>query len=254
MSKKLPALFFGHGNPMNAIETNQYTNAWVGAVKNIPTPKAILVISAHFETDGIKITANKKLKTIHDFYGFPEELYQVQYSPLGDLDLAKKIQQLIPEAVLDESWGLDHGSWSILTHIYPQAQIPTIQLSINKNHDAVYHFNLAKKLAILRNAGVLIIGSGNVVHNLRLLNWHNNQAYEWAKEFNQTIKTALIGDDIDKIINYSDLPSAKLAVPTTEHFLPLVYILGLKQSDENIEIITDGIELGSISMLSIAIL
>jgi 4,5-DOPA dioxygenase extradiol len=249
----LPAIFFGHGSPMNAIENNRYTKSWIEVIKKIPKPKTILAISAHFESDGIKITSNKKQKTIHDFYGFPQQLFDVKYEPKGDIKLAERIQKLIPETQLDDSWGIDHGTWSVLKHTFPQANIPTIQLSIDKNKTPREHYELAKNLRILREEEILIIGSGDIVHNLRLMNWRSNQAYSWAIEFNELIKKAILEKDHEKIINFHKLVGAAESVPTIEHFIPLLYILALQKDDEKAEIFADGIEFGSIAMTSVAI-
>lgn len=248
-----PAIFFGHGNPMNAISENYYTKSWSEIVKSIPLPKAIIVISAHWETNGIKVTSNVKQKTIHDFYGFPGELFDVQYNPQGNIELAKRIGEIVTEIQLDDSWGLDHGSWSILKHLYPKADIPVIQLSIDKNKTPKEHYEIAKKLRVLRHEGVLIIGSGNIVHNLRMIDWNNNQIYSWATEFNQEIKNAIIANNHEIIINYQKLIGSKQSVPTPEHFIPLMYILGLQMDKEKADIFTDKIEMGSISMTSVIV-
>jgi len=250
--KKLPAIFFGHGSPMNAIEQNRFTKGWIEVTKNIPKPKAILAISAHYETDGIKITSNKKQKTIHDFYGFPPELFALKYEPAGNLDLAKHLQEIFPEAQLDDSWGLDHGTWSVLTHTHNQADIPTIQLSIDKNKTPRQHYELAKKLRILRDE-ILIIGSGNIVHNLRLLDWSNNKIFPWAEKFNQTITKAILENDHETIIDFQKIDGASQSVPSNEHFIPLLYILALQEKTESAKIFNDEIELGSISMASVII-
>jgi 4,5-DOPA dioxygenase extradiol len=250
---KMPAIFFGHGSPMNAIEENNYSKSWQEIVKKFPRPKAILSISAHWETSGSRLTANQKQKTIHDFYGFPPELFAVEYNPDGDLTLVERIQNLIPEIKSDASWGLDHGTWSILVHAFPNADIPTIQLSLDRNKTLEHHFELAQKLRILREEGVLIIGSGNIVHNLRLLDWRGQTTYSWAREFNEEIKRALLAKDFQAILNYQNFPGAKESVPSAEHFLPLIYILGLMGEGEKIEIFNDQIALGSIAMTSVAL-
>lgn len=253
---KFPAIFFGHGSPMNAIEENQYTKSWKKIVKTFPKPKAIISISAHWETEGSRVTNNKKQETIHDFYGFPQELFDVKYNASGDENLAQRIQKLIPSISLDSNWGLDHGSWSILTHAYPRAEIPVIQISLDKNKSVKEHYEFAKQLRVLRREEILIIGSGNVVHNLRMINWRENKAYSWAIEFNEAIKNSLLQNNqngIDEILNYEKFSGAHESVPTLEHFLPLIYILGLKEDGENFSIFCDGIELGSISMMSVVL-
>ena len=248
-----PAIFFGHGNPMNAVGNNYYTRTWSKIVKSIPMPKAIIVISAHWETHGIRVTSNSKQKTIHDFYGFPKELFDIQYNPKGDEKLAKHIQNIITEVKLDDSWGLDHGSWSVLKYLYPKADIPVIQFSIDKNKTPREHYEIARKLRILRKEEILIIGSGNIVHNLAMINWNNKEAYPWAIEFNNEIKNAIITNNHDIIINYKKLSGSNYAVPTAEHFIPLIYILGLQMDDEIADIFTDKIDMGSISMMSVII-
>jgi len=250
--KIFPAIFFGHGSPMNAIENNSYTKIWEEIVKGLPRPRAILMISAHYETAGSKITSAPKLKTIHDFYGFPKELFDVKYEPQTDLELAKKIEKLIPGAQLDESWGIDHGAWSVLIHTHADAAIPVLQLSIDKNKTAQEHYETAKKLRELRG-DVLIFGSGNIVHNLGLLNWHRTESYDWAINFNDAIKTAILQNDHDQIIAFQKIAGSKLAVPTNEHFFPLLYILAQQQKDEKVEIFCEGMEFGSISMMSVKV-
>lgn len=248
----LPTIFFGHGSPMNAIEENHFTKTWAEIVKNIATPKAILVISAHWETDGTKITSNEKLKTIHDFYGFPQELFNVKYEPFGDLELAKKIQKLLPDSQLDSSWGIDHAAWSVLLHTHPKANIPVLQLSIDKNKSPKQHYELAKKLQILRDE-ILIIGSGNIVHNLGLINWHAKESFSWAIKFNDEIKKAILENDHNKIIEFQKLAGANLAVTTAEHFIPLLYVLAGQKENEKTEIFCEEIELGSISMMGVKV-
>lgn len=253
-STTTPAIFFGHGSPMNAIEENQYTKAWVEMIQNIPKPENILVISAHWETDGSRITSNKKQKTIHDFYEFPQELFEVQYNPNGSEELVKDLQRLIPEVISDESWGLDHGAWSILGHIYKDADIPVLQLSIDRNKSLQEHYNFAKKLIALRDKKVLIIGSGNIVHNLQLIKWRGDQTpYDFALSFNNLIKDAILKNQHDKIINYTKLEGASKSVPSLEHFIPLLYVLALQKEEEQAEIFAEGIELGSISMNSVLV-
>lgn len=249
-----PAIFFGHGSPMNAIEENQYTKAWIEAVREIPKPENILVISAHWQTKGSRITSNKKQKTIHDFYGFPQELFEVEYCPEGNEYLADEIKRLIPEVTKDDSWGVDHGAWSILKHIYPDADIPVLQLSIDTGKSLQEHYDFAKELATFRKKKVLIIGSGNIVHNLGLVKWKKDQTpYDFALAFNELIKDAILTNQHDQIINYQSLKGALESVPTLEHFIPLLYVLALQEKDEAAKIFSEGIELGSISMNSILI-
>jgi 4,5-DOPA dioxygenase extradiol len=250
----MPAIFFGHGSPMNAIEDNRYTKSWVEIEKSIPKPKAILTISAHWESHDTKLTSNLKQKTIHDFYGFPKELYDIQYNPNGDAKLVKDVQGLIPEVKADESWGLDHGTWSVLRHLYPKADIPVLQLSIDKNKSPKDHYEMAKKLRSLREKGILIIGSGNIVHNLRMINWNKvAKPYTWAIDFNDSIKKAIQDKNHNKILDYKKLEGAKESVQTPEHFIPLIYILALRGDGDKISFFNDEIEMGSLSMTSILI-
>lgn len=246
----IPAIFFGHGSPMNAIEETEFTKSWVDVVKTFPKPKAILVISAHWETNGLGVTAGEKQEIIYDFYGFPDKLYNVKYEAIGDKNLAKKISKLTG-AKLDTSWGLDHGSWSILTHIYPKANIPVLQLSVDKNKTPKEHFEVAKKLAILRKEGVLIIGSGDIVHNLRAIKWGADRSpHDWAVEFSETIKNFIKKRDFTSIINYQNIKNSNLAVPTSEHLIPLIYILGVFKEGDEIDFFAQKIDLGSIDMTS----
>ena len=218
----------------------------------IPKPKAILSISAHWEANGTKITSNQKQKTIHDFYGFPKELYEVQYNPDGNPTLAQEICNMIPEITPDDSWGLDHGTWSILKHTHPNADIPTLQLSIDRNKTPQEHYDFAKKLLPLRREGVLIIGSGNIVHNLREIDW-NGKPHHWAEEFSKTIRQAILGGNHAQIINYKQITDWQKPIPTPEHFIPLLYILALKQESEKVEFFNENIDLGSIDMTGVVV-
>ncbi len=252
---KMPALFVGHGNPMNAIEENLFVAGWRKMIENIDKPKSIICISAHWETRGSYITAMDKPKTIHDFGGFPDSLYKVQYNASGDPILADLIQKTIHtgEMQLDYNWGLDHGCWSVVKQMYPKADVPVIQLSIDYTKSMSYHFNLAKELAILRRKGVLIIGSGNMIHNLRLVDWENQHSgYEWALEANDGFKQMILHEEFDKLINYKKLASSfQLAVPTPDHYIPLLYVLGLIEKDEMTEFYNDTVLMGSLSMTSV---
>jgi len=255
----MPILFIGHGSPINAIENNYFTNNFEQIVKNIKKPKAIICISAHWLTDGTKVTAMKKPKTIHDFYGFPKELYDIEYPAYGDVNLAKEIKSLLnPINVdLDMEWGLDHGTWSILRHMYPDANIPVVQISIDYAKPADYHFNLAKKLSSLRSLGILIIGSGNIVHNLNKVDFNNietlNYGYDWAKRAQKFINELIIKGDFENLLNYKQNEDLDLAIPTPDHYLPLIYILGLKEKDEIVELFNDILVGGSLSMTSLKI-
>ncbi|MBU6140019.1 MAG: 4,5-DOPA dioxygenase extradiol [Proteobacteria bacterium] len=248
-----PAIFFGHGSPMNAIEDNQFTQKWREIASGLPEAKMILIISAHYETNGVKVACSKNQKTIHDFYGFPDELFAVQYPARGDSAWAQRVLEVLGEGEIDENWGLDHGAWSILLHTHPKPQIPVLQLSLDRAKSAREHFELAKKLSVLCNEGVLILGSGNIVHNLRLLNWGGG-SYDWAEQFNQEIVAAILAKDDEKVINFTKIAQSKLAVPTSEHFLPLLYILALRRESDRLELFNNAIDLGSISMVGVMFL
>lgn len=258
--KKIPVLFLGHGSPMNAIEDNEFVRGWKSIADTIAKPKAIVCISAHWETKGTYITAMDKPRTIHDFGGFPKELYEIEYPVPGEPKLAKDVQDdILPQKILfDDKWGLDHGSWSVLRRMYPDADIPVVQISLDINKSAKEHYDFAKQLLFLRQKGVLIVGSGNIVHNLRLLAWdkmnEQNFAFDWAIEANEKIKEFIVKEEFDKLINYEKQGKAfGLAVPTAEHFLPLLYTLGLKQKDENIRFFNDKYVAGSLSMTCLKI-
>lgn len=259
-SEKMPVLFLGHGSPMNAIEDNEFTRSFKNIGQTLPTPKAIICISAHWFTNGTKVTAMEFPRTIHDFGGFPQELFAQQYPAQGDEQLAKETKKLLQPAMveLDEKWGLDHGSWSVLKHLYPNADIPVIQLSIDYTKNAQYHFELAKQLHSLRNKGVLIIGSGNIVHNLRLVDWQNfdkdDYGHDWAIEARKTINNYILDGNFQPLLDYQKLSRAvQIAVPTPDHYLPLIYTLGLQQKNETIELFNDKLLAGSLSMTSLKI-
>lgn len=249
---KTPSLFIGHGSPMNTLEQNGYTEAWQAFGRHLPRPKALLVISAHWYFGATAITAMPKPRTIHDFYGFPQALFDYQYPAPGDTDLAREIIELVkPEWIgLDrDQWGLDHGTWSVLAHMYPDADIPCLQLSINAFKPLDYHLNLAARLASLRDRGVMIISSGNVVHNLQQVQWRQpNFAYDWAERFDDAVVEQLAHDPGD-ILRVCDHRDYDLAVPTPDHFIPLLYVAGLAAA-ENIkpEPLLRGYSLGSLSM------
>lgn len=254
----LPAVFFGHGNPMNAIMYNAYTEAWRRIGKEIPKPRAILAISAHWYGSGTGVTVSTAPRTIHDFGGFPQELYQVQYPAPGDPALARRVQQLLaPLAVnLDNSWGLDHGTWSVLRHVYPAADIPIVQLSIDETKPASFHFEVGRQLAPLRGEGVLIVGSGNLVHNLHTYAWggHSRDPYDWAVRFESAARDMMLAGEHKPLIHYETLgPDAALSIPTPDHYLPLLYVLGAQQNGENVRFPVTGVDGGSISMLTVQI-
>lgn len=254
--EKMPVLFVGHGSPMNAIEDNEFSKGWLVIAQQLPKPKAILCISAHWETKGTFVTAMEKPKTIHDFYGFPQELFNVQYPAAGNPQLAKETAGLVSKTPvgLDNGWGLDHGCWSVVKRMYPHADIPVLQLSLDYTKPPLFHYELAKELASLRNKGVLIIGSGNMVHNLRMISFSNPQGYDWAVEINEKLKKNIMGGNHDSIIHYTALgEAAKLAVPTPEHYLPLLYTLGLQEKNESVALFNDKTMMGSISMTSVRV-
>jgi 4,5-DOPA dioxygenase extradiol len=250
----MPAVFFGHGSPMNTLEHNRYTEAWRRLGESVPKPKAILAISAHWYTRGTAVTAMDRPRTIHDFGGFPQELFEVQYPAPGDPMFAERVRQLLApiEVTLDNSWGLDHGTWSVLVHAFPRVDVPVVQLSIDGTRPPRFHYELAQMLAPLRDQGVLIVGSGNVVHNLERIQWTEDaKPYDWAVRFNDTVRGFLAAHEHGSLIDYLSLgEDARLSVPTPEHYLPLLYIIALQSGHEGISLPIDGIEYGSIGMLT----
>lgn len=256
---KMPVLFLGHGNPMNAIEENEFVDGFRKLGQELPKPNAILCISAHWETRGTLVTAMEKPRTIHDFGGFPKALFDVQYPAPGSPALARKTRELVKktEIGLDERWGLDHGAWSVIKHLYPLADVPVIQMSLDYNQPPQYHYDLAKELASLRNKGVLIIGSGNMVHNLRMAAWDKIEsfyAYDWALEASDRMKQLVLSGNHDALIHYYLQGRAfDLAIPTPEHFLPLLYALALKEEQEQVSLFNDKPVGGSFTMTSVKI-
>jgi 4,5-DOPA dioxygenase extradiol len=252
---KMPALFVGHGSPTNAMEDNEFTRAWFEAGRSLPTPRAILCISAHWETVGTHVTAMDRPKTIHDFSGFPQPLYELQYPAPGSPDLARLTQETVrkTQVALDNDWGLDHGTWAVLCRMFPQADFPVVQLSLDRTKPPAFHFELGQELKALRNKRVLIMGSGNIVHNLGVMKW-TDTTYDWAVEFDEKMKQLILSGQHDSIIHYEKLGrAAHLSVPTNEHFLPLLYILALRDSTEEIRFFLEKVTLGSISMRSLRI-
>ncbi len=254
----MPAVFFGHGSPMNALEQNRYTAAWRRLGESAPQPKAILAISAHWFTRGTAVTAMDRPRTIHDFGGFPRELFEVQYPAPGDPKLAARVRELLApavEAALDNSWGLDHGAWSVLVHACPRADVPVVQLSIDGAKPPRFHYELAQKLTPLRDEGVLIVGSGNVVHNLGQIQWTGDaKPYDWAQRFNNEVREFLLARNHERLIDLAALgDDARLSVPTPDHYLPLLYVIAQQRKDETLSLPVDGIEHGSIGMLTAAI-
>jgi len=256
----MPVLFIGHGSPMNGIEDNEFSRRWTQVAKEIPTPKAVLVVSAHWFSKGTHITAMDFPKTIHDFGGFPQALFDVQYNAPGNPALAKETVALIKSAhvELDHDWGLDRGTWTIVRHMYPEANIPVLQLSIDYTKDPQYHYNLAKELYNLRKKGVLIIGSGNMVHNLRMVAWDKmdepGYGFDWALKMNDTFKHLIENGNHESLINYQILgKEGRLAIPTPEHYLPLLYSLALKGNKDDISFFNDRAVAGSLTMTSVKI-
>jgi len=259
-TEKMPVLFLGHGSPMNAIEENQFVDGYRNMAKTLPKPNAILCISAHWFTNGTKVTAMEMPRTIHDFGGFPQQLFDVQYPVAGSPELAMETKNLLfPTTVeLDEHWGLDHGAWSVIKHLFPDADVPVIQLSIDYTKPPQYHFDLAQKLSALRNKGILIIGSGNIVHNLKLVDFRNfdvdNYGFDWAIEARATINDYLLDGNYQPLIDFEKQSNAfQLAIPTPEHYLPLIYTLGLKEKAEELSLFNDKLVAGSLSMTSVKI-
>ena len=256
--EKMPVLFIGHGSPMNGIENNSFSRQWEQQGNELPAPKAILVISAHWLTNGTHITAMDHPKTIHDFGGFPQELFEVQYPAPGDSLLAQETKDLIKSTNvgLNHDWGLDHGAWTVVRRMYPDAKIPVLQLSIDYSKPAQYHYNLAKEISALRRKGVLIIGSGNMVHNLRMVAWDKLDTpgfgYDWAIEMHELFKQKITDGNHKALINYETLSkSAKLAIPTPDHYYPLMYIIGLQEKDEKPSFFNDELVAGSLNMTSV---
>jgi 4,5-DOPA dioxygenase extradiol len=254
----MPAIFFGHGNPMNALADNVFTQAWREIGRSIPKPNSILCISAHWYIPGVAVTAMERPRTIHDFGGFPRELFEVQYPAPGSPELATRVNELLGgDGIEDESsWGLDHGTWSVLCHVYPDADIPIVQLSINETEPARFHYDLAKKLTPLRDEGVLIVGSGNLVHNLHTYAWgkHDVEPFDWAVRFEARARDLMLVGDHDPLVDYESLGrDAMLAAPTPDHYLPLLYILGLRHPDDAVTFPVEGFDGGSISMLTVKI-
>ncbi len=257
---KMPVLFIGHGSPMNGIEENEFVKGWRKIGKTLPEPNAILCISAHWETRGTFVTAVEKPITIHDFGGFPQALYDVQYPTPGSPELAKETKAIVKktDVGLDKKWGLDHGAWSVIKPMFPNADIPVIQMSLDYNQPAEYHYELAKELVPLRGKGVLIIGSGNMVHNLRLIAWDKfdteNYGYDWAIEASEKMKKFILEDNHKQLINYKEQGGAyNLAIPTPEHYLPLLYALALKGKNESVSLFNDKAVAGSLTMTSVKI-
>lgn len=255
---RTPALFFGHGNPMNALGENAWTRGWAALGASLPRPSAILCVSAHWYKAGVAVTAMSRPRTIHDFGGFPPALYEVQYPAPGDPELAAHVAQLLDpvRVTLDQSWGLDHGTWSVLKHVFPAADIPIVQLSIDETRPPAWHFQIARKLAPLREEGVLIAGSGNLVHNLHAYSWgrHAVEPYDWAVRFEKLAREAMTAADFAPLVDYESLGrDAALSAPTPDHYLPLLYVLAQHRAGEPVLFPVEGFDGGSISMLSVRV-
>jgi 4,5-DOPA dioxygenase extradiol len=253
----MPAVFIGHGSPMNTLAHNEYTQAWSTLGRAVPRPTAILAISAHWYIRGTAVTAMQVPRTIHDFGGFPQALFDFQYPAPGSPALAQRVRELLAPLNVraDDGWGLDHGTWSVLAHVFAQADIPVVQLSMDATQPPAFHYELGKRLAPLRDEGVLMVGSGNVVHNLGLLNWKDGaRAFDWAVRFNDTVRDRVLRSEHPPLVDYASLgDDARMSIPTPEHYLPLLYILGLHDEREPVAVAVDGIQNASISMLSVVV-
>ncbi len=255
----MPTIFFGHGNPMNALNRNSYTEGWAGVGVSLPQPAAILCVSAHWYFPATAVTAMTQPRTIHDFGGFPKELFEVQYPAPGSPELSQRVAELLAPLEVDldaRNWGLDHGTWSVLCHVFPNADVPVVQLSIDETKPPEFHYELAKGLAPLRDEGVLVIGSGNVVHNLHTYAWgrHEVEPFDWAVRFENLAREVLQSGDDTPLIDYERLGrDALLSVPTPDHYLPLLYVMALRRPDDRITFPVEGFDGGSISMLTVQI-
>jgi 4,5-DOPA dioxygenase extradiol len=254
MTDRMPVLFVGHGSPMNAIEDNEFSRAWTEAGKSLPRPKAILCVSAHWEADGTQVTAMEKPRMIYDFYGFPPELYAATYPAPGSPEFAERVRSLLgPATGADLEWGFDHGTWSVLKRLFPKADVPVIQLSLDVRKSPQEHYDVGTKLKALRDEGVLIVGSGNIVHNLRMVMWEE-KAYDWAVEFDEKVRQWILDDDHESIIHYEKHGrAAALAINSAEHYKPLLYVLGAKEPGEPVGFFADKVSFGSLSMRSVRV-
>ncbi len=258
MATPMPAIFFGHGNPMNALARNQWSEAWAAIGTSVPNPRAVLCISAHWYVPGTLVTGMKAPRTIHDFGGFPQELYDVEYPAPGDPALARRMQELLSPLPVgfDESWGLDHGTWSVFCHVYNDAAVPIVQISIDETKPAAFHFELGRMLAPLRDEGILVAASGNLVHNLRAYAWgrHMPEPHDWAARFERKAKELILAGDHKALVEYESLGrDALLSIPTPDHYLPLLYVLATRRERDDVTFPVEGIEGGSMSMLAVRI-
>lgn len=254
----MPAIFFGHGNPMNALEQNAWTEGWASIGKSVPRPRAVLCISAHWYLPVTLVTAMPMPRTIHDFGGFPRPLFEFKYPAPGDPELAHRVQDLLAplSAGMDEQWGLDHGTWSVLCHVFPEADVPVVQLSIDETQPAEFHYEIAKRLTALRDEGVLIIGSGNLVHNLHAYGWGRRQIepFDWAVSFEARARELLTAAQHEPLIAYETLGrDAALSIPTPDHYLPLLYVIAQQRKGDDVTFPVEGFDGGSISMLTVRI-
>jgi 4,5-DOPA dioxygenase extradiol len=252
----MPALFVGHGNPMNALSDNEWTRAWAALGARLPRPRAVLAISAHWYLPGTRVTASASPRTIHDFGGFPRELFAVRYPAPGDAALAGRVQQLLEPLTVgaDETWGLDHGTWSVLCHMYPRADVPVVQLSIDETEAAAFHLKIGTRLRALRAEGILVLGSGDIVHNLHTYSWgvHPREPYDWGLRFEADVRRRLQTADTGALVDYmASGADAQLSVPTPEHYLPLLYVLGASFPGEAVSFPVTGMDGGSVSMLAV---
>lgn len=253
---RMPVVFFGHGNPMNALAKNSYTEAWATIGRSIPRPKAVLCVSAHWYVPGTAVTAMPRPRTIHDFGGFPRELYEVQYPAPGDPGLAQRVREALEPlpVALDQKWGLDHGTWSVLCHLFPRADVPIVQLSIDETQPPQFHYETGRRLAALRDEGVFIIGSGNIVHNLHTYAWggHKVDPFDWAVRFEKQARELLLHGNDSPLVDYESLGrDALLSAPTPDHYLPLLYVMGCRQDGDEVSFPVEGFDGGSVSMLSV---
>jgi 4,5-DOPA dioxygenase extradiol len=258
MTERMPAIFFGHGNPMNAITANAYTDAWRTIGASIPRPKAIVAISAHWYVPETAVTAMNTPRTIHDFGGFPRELFEARYPAPGDPDLARRVAAVLAPTLVrqDESWGLDHGTWSVLCHVFPRADVPIVELAIDETLPPSVHYQLGRRLGPLRDEGILVVGSGNLVHNLHAYGWgrHVPEPYDWARRFETTARQLLLARDHRPLIDYEALGrDATLSIPTPEHYLPLLYVIAQQTDEDAISFPVEGVDGGSVSMLAVRV-
>ena len=258
MAESMPAIFFGHGNPLNAVSRNEYTEGWAAVGLEIPRPAAVLCVSAHWYLPATLVTAQNAPRTIYDFGGFPRELYEVQYPAPGAPRLAARVRELLAPTPVgpDESWGLDHGAWSVLCHVFPEADVPVVQLAIDETQPASFHYELGRRLAPLRDEGVLIMGSGNLVHNLHAYGWgrRNVEPFDWAVRFEELARASLLAGDHAPLVAYESLGrDAMLSAPTPDHYLPLLYVIAAQREGDRISFPVEGFDGGSISMLTVKV-